>query len=97
MVSPVWCPVQEISKLVEGGVLAPDLIPLARDVDDNFIVIDASENGKEGVYEWSEERGSQLASSLGSFLEQFRDDLLSGGFEFVDEIGVVEKVKKGHK
>ena len=36
--------------------------------------------------------GDEVARSLADFLEQYRNDLLSGGFELVADLGVIEKV-----
>lgn len=64
------------------------MIPFARDLDDNMLVIDSTG----AVREWSEADGGDVVSkSLPSFLEKFRNDLLSGHYEYVEEIGVVEK------
>lgn len=67
----------------------PESLPFARDVDNNYLILD-----KEGkVFEWDEEEGegpAPAATSFASYLEHFRDKLLSGKLEFVDAVGVVE-------
>lgn len=44
--------------------------------------------------EWDAEEGAGdlIAKTLSTFLERFRDKLLSGRCEFVEGIGVVDKV-----
>lgn len=45
------------------------------------------------VGEWDAEgEGTLVADTLSLFLERFRNDLLSGRCEFVEGIGVVEKM-----
>ena len=44
--------------------------------------------------EWDAEgEGAVVADTFSLFLERFRNDLLSGRCEFVEGIGVVEKMK----
>jgi hypothetical protein len=38
-----------------------------------------------------------MANSLGAFLEQYRDQLLGGGTEYLSGCGVVEKVGASRK
>lgn len=46
------------------------------------------------VGEWDAEgEGTVVADTFSLFLERFRNDLLSGRCEFVEGIGVVEKMK----
>ncbi len=64
------------------------VLPFATDVDDNMLVVSANDMG---VYEWdSDGQGRKIASDFESFLEKFRNDLLSNKFEFVSGCGVVE-------
>ena len=55
-------------------------------------------NKKSGkVIEWDEDEGSGdvLAESFYSYLEDYRNSLLGGKFEFLDDVGVIEKVSSG--
>ena len=47
-------------------------------------------NGK--VYDWDEEDGldNLLSSNFTTYLENYRNQLLSGNFEFIDGVGAVE-------
>lgn len=71
----------------------PDLIPFAKDSDDALLVVKGSDGG---VYDWhaDEGLGDTHASSLLAYLEHYRNDLLSMKFEFIEDIGVVEKAGK---
>ena len=89
LVSP--CVYQEIRKLIQAGELDPGLIPFARDVDDNYLAV----GPKNEVVEWT--GMDKVAPSVTAFLENFRDDLLSGRYELVEEVGLMEKVKGGGK
>ncbi|CAM9247663.1 unnamed protein product [Chrysoparadoxa australica] len=91
-------PGQAIVKMIgdlEGGEgWRPNLIPFAADVDDNFLVADIAKNG--AVLEWDESgkgEGSCLAKSFSAFIEDYRNQLLSGAYEYVEDLGVIEKVK----
>lgn len=72
---------------MDSSGLPHGVIPFARDLDDNMLVVD----GRGAVCEWSEGAGEMVAKSLPTFLEKFRNDLLSGHYEFVEELGVVER------
>lgn len=76
---------------VEGQAgWAAGSVPLARDVDGNLLVA-LGEDGS--VREWDAEDGVSAhaqAGSLGAYLEDLRDKVLSRGVEFVDGVGVVE-------
>ncbi|CAN0033533.1 unnamed protein product, partial [Choristocarpus tenellus] len=57
-------------------------------------VVDAGARGGP-VFEWEPEddgEGDQVSSTFSGFLEDFRDQLLSGHFEFVEGLGVVERL-----
>ena len=59
-------------------------------MDGTFLVVDVE--SKNEVLEFNEEgKGKKLASSLSQYLETYRNRLLSGKFDFVDEVGLVER------
>jgi cell wall assembly regulator SMI1 len=66
------------------------LIPFCGD-EDTLLVID-TRYGE--VMEWdvNDGKGDTVASSLEQFLENYRNDLLSGHFEYLEDIGVIEKM-----
>ena len=67
-----------------------DCIPFVKDVDDNMLVVDAN---SEAVCEYDEDGvGSEISPSVASYIEKYRNDLLSGKFEFIEDCGVVEKM-----
>lgn len=73
------------------------LIPFAGD-DSTLLIIDTKEGN--GVFEWDvdeSEPSEKMANSLGAFLEQYRDQLLGGGTEYLSGCGVVEKVGASRK
>lgn len=67
------------------------LIPFCGDRD-SLLVINV--NRGEEIYEWDSEEGlgDQVAPSLTTFLEEYRNSILGGHFEYLEDIGVVEKV-----
>ena len=71
-------------------------VPFAGD-DSSLLIIDTE--GGNGVYEWDTDSGlgDKVAPSLGQFLETYRDQLLSGQFEYLDGCGVIEKIGGGTK
>lgn len=74
------------SKLWQAG-----LIPLCGDAE-SMLVIDTRRNDE--VLEWDADDGvgSSVAPNLVRYLEDYRNSLLSGHFEYLDGIGVVEKM-----
>eukprot|EP00904_Undaria_pinnatifida_P009782 jgi/Undpi1/5934/HiC_scaffold_2.g01208.m1 len=71
----------------------PGLIPFAKEFDGTFLVADAQTRGCP-VAEWDlDGEGAIVADTFSLFLERFRNDLLSGRCEFVEGIGIVEKMK----
>lgn len=72
------------------------LVPIAGD-SSSMIVIDTA--GKDEVFEWDSDDGlgDRLAVNVTRFFENYRNDLLAGRYEYLDEIGVVEKMEKGRK
>ena len=67
-------------------------IPFAKDFDEDYLVA-----GADGVFECTADGsvGDNLASSFEAFLEQFRNDLLSNKFEYIDGCGLVETAAGG--
>lgn len=76
----------ESSRQWKGG-----LIPFAGD-DDVLLVIDTKRG--HGVYEWeaSDGLGDQVAPSLEKYLEDYRNDILGRRLEFLEDVGVIEKM-----
>ena len=75
------------------------IVPLCGDEAMGMLVADTT-TAKVAVYEWDEDDGvsdDYLFPSLASFLEDYRNRLLAGQCEFLDECGVVEKVSKARK
>ena len=67
-----------------------EYIPFAVDLDDCFLIIDGTDAG--AVYEYSEDgKGKLISDSFPEYLEKFRDQLLSGKYEFIEDVGIVEK------
>ncbi|CAM9304571.1 unnamed protein product [Ectocarpus sp. 6 AP-2014] len=73
------------------------LIPFAKDVDDSFLVTDTQARGCP-VVEWdsADGEGGTVAKTFSLFLEGFRNELLSGRCEYVEGLGVVEKITKSN-
>jgi hypothetical protein len=68
-------------------------IPFAGDTD-NLLIIDTSNSNN--IYEWNSDEGIDIddciADSLGHFFETYRNSLLNGNCEYIDDVGVVEKL-----
>jgi len=85
-------PAESLAK--RSSELDSGCVPFASDVDSNLYVVDTG--NKDAVYEWDDDgRGDKVASNFEDFLEKFRNDLLSGSFEFVEDCGVVEGMSGG--
>jgi hypothetical protein len=62
-----------------------------------LLVVDTRDKGA-AVYEWDEDDGvssDPVAPSLAQYLEMYRNQLLAGHCEYLDDAGVVEKVGGG--
>ena len=76
---------------------ATGMVPFAGDAVNGLLVINSS-SGE--VVEWDRKEGlvDSVAASFSSFLESYRDELLGGRMEFLDDSsGVVEKMTKARK
>lgn len=76
----------EDSKMWKRGYL-----PFAGD-DSTLLIIDTTD--ADAVLEWEIDDGvgDKVSSSLGAYLESYRDQLLSGQFEYLGGCGVIQKV-----
>ena len=84
--------ISEMTELIaDRTVWKGGLVPLACDIDDDYLCLDLGEGGS--VFEFSEEEGrgdKPVASSLAVYLEKLRDALLSNRLEWCDGVGLVE-------
>lgn len=68
-------------------------IPFAVNLDGAALVTDAG--SRSAVFEFGDDgKGGQLAPTLLQYLEEYRNRLLSGQFDFVDDVGLVERSRK---
>lgn len=66
-------------------------IPFTSDGDTCLIINTRNDE----IYEWEcndNYLGDNVSISLNKYLEDYRNDLLSGHFEFLDDVGVIEKM-----
>lgn len=72
------------------------LIPFCGD-ESGYYVIDTTDD--DAVYEWDTDEGlgDRVSSNLTRYLENYRNELLENRFEYLQDVGVVEKVTKSHK
>lgn len=72
------------------------LIPFCGD-ESGYFVIDTSDN--DSVYEWDSDEGlgDRVGSNFTRYLENYRNELLENHFEYLQDVGVIEKVSKSHK
>ncbi|EGZ26331.1 hypothetical protein PHYSODRAFT_327248 [Phytophthora sojae] len=69
-------------------------IPFAANVDGGALITDTS--ARNAVFEFNEDgKGDRpLAPTLLEYLEKYRNRLLSGKFDFVEDVGLVERSRK---
>lgn len=68
-------------------------IPFAVNLDGAALIADVG--SRNAVFEFGDDgKGSQLAPTLLQFLEEYRNRLLSGQFDFVEDVGLVERSRK---
>jgi hypothetical protein len=84
-----------LSQVQSSSLWNSSLLPFAGD-EGGMLVLDTR---NDSVCEWDRDDGlgDVIAHSLGAFLENYRDSLLEGHCEFLDDVGVVEKVSKSRK
>ncbi len=83
--------IMEVTSDLEGSrKWKRGLVPFCGD-DNSMLVIDTR---TEEVLEWDSDDGlgDVVAPNLMRFLEDYRNSLLGGHFELLDEVGVVEKM-----
>lgn len=85
--------VRAVAELEAAGGWRPSLIPFCGD-DSGYIVVNTSSD-EVFEYEAGEGVGDCIDISFSSYLEKYRDQLLSGRFEYLDGCGVVENVASG--
>merc|ERR1719197_1943780 len=66
-----------------------DYFPLAKDIDDNFLLCSKKTLAEFSMVDGTAEMES-LGKNLSCFLEEYRDSLLARKYEFVEDIGVIE-------
>ena len=85
-----------VSKLEGTRSWRNGLVPFAGDEGMGLLVVD-TRDGK-AVYEWDDDDGigsEPIASSLAHYFEGYRNQLLAGQCEYLEDAGVVEKVGGG--
>jgi hypothetical protein len=87
--------VRTVAELESAGGWRPSLIPFCGD-ESGYIVVHSG-NDEVFEYEAGDGLGDSVARSFSSYLETYRDELLSGRFEYCDGIGVIEKVSSASR
>lgn len=79
-----------VSRVENSRQWKAGLVPFAGD-EDVLLVIDTRNHA---VYEWDsgEGLGAEVAPSLEKYLEDYRNNMLSRKVEFLEDVGVVEKM-----
>lgn len=69
--------------------------PFGNDDEDDLLVVDCD---TEAVYEYEvfEGLGHKITDSFSDYLERYRNDILADQYEFIEEMGVIEKVGASH-
>ena len=85
-----------ITNLSGSKMWKQGLVPFCGD-ENALLAIDTE--GDCEIVEWDSDDGvgDVVAANLSSFLEQYRNNLLSGQFEFLDDAGVIEKMARSKK
>lgn len=77
------------------------IIPLAGDDSSMLVIYIGSKDNSNRIMEWDVDDGLgdevDHGSSLGMFLEAYRDFLLSGQCEYISGVGVIEKVSSSSR
>lgn len=65
--------------------------PFGNDDEDDLLVVDCE---TEAVYEYEiyDGLGHKITDSFSDYLERYRNDILADHYEFIEEMGVIEKV-----
>lgn len=71
-------------------------VPFCGD-ESSFLVIDTSGRDEICEFDLDDGLGEVLSPNLLRYLENYRNDLLECHFEYLEEVGVVEKFSKPHK
>eukprot|EP01039_Chlorochromonas_danica_P005601 gene5600-6167_t len=88
---------EEIHEFVDGHersrLWKSGWLPFCKD-DSSALLIDT--NRADSIWEWDidDGLGDEVAPNLVRYLENYRNDLLSGRFDYVDDLGVVENMGK---
>ena len=96
--SGIWFGDKQLIGLQSCGKLLGEVdkpfFPFARDVDDGMLVVDCD---SEAVYEWdlADGRGDKVDGSVSDYLEDYRNKLLEGKFEYMEDDGCIEKMGAG--
>lgn len=72
------------------------LVPFCGD-DSSMLVIDTTAGDAVFEYDLDDGLGDQVAPNFVRYLETYRNDLLSGHFEYLEDCGVIEKMGKARK
>ena len=85
-----------VSRYERKSTWKDGLIPFAGE-DSSLLVIDTRRD--DSVREWDEDDGlgDTISDNMVRYLENYRNDLLGGHFEYLDDVGVVEKMGKSRK
>lgn len=82
--------IRTVAKLESADEWRAFLIPFCGDESGYLVVNTRSDEVLE--FEPGSGLGDCVSVSFSSYLEKYRDELLSGRFEYLDGVGVVEKV-----
>lgn len=91
--SGIWFVDKELIGLQSCGKLLGEIdkpyFPFCRDLNDDMLVVDCD---SEAVYEWdlSDGRGARVHENISDYLEEYRNQLMSNKFEYMDGDGCIE-------
>ncbi|GMH90633.1 hypothetical protein TrST_g4947 [Triparma strigata] len=86
---------EKIMDFVSDGKFGEGNLPIASDEDEEWFIVLETETGE--VKEWEEDDGlgDSLGGSYNDYLEEYRNSLLAGKFEYVEDCGCMEKAGAG--
>lgn len=85
-----------VSKAESSRHWKDGLVPFCGD-ESSFLVIDTTRRDEICEFDLDDGLGDVISPNLLRYLENYRNDLLEGHFEFIEDVGVVEKTGKPHK
>jgi hypothetical protein len=86
-----------VSELEGHAKWRQGFIPFCAADESSYLVINTNRDDEVREFEKDEGLGDVVGNSFVQYLEEYRNQLLSGNFEFLEDVGVIEKMGRAHK